>query len=109
MASGWMTSAAWAVPANSWRLRAAYWWRKIAGLRRSSPRRLRLAETLPLGEHRFVAVVEFESFRFLLGGTPSSLVLLARLEKPESEAGRVDVPSDAVNRETAKAAPVSTP
>jgi flagellar biogenesis protein FliO len=40
---------------------------------------LRLAETLPLGERRFVAVLEFERERFLLGGTASSLVLLTRL------------------------------
>jgi flagellar biogenesis protein FliO len=34
---------------------------------------------LPLGERRFVAVVEFDRSRFLVGGTPSSLVLLSRL------------------------------
>jgi flagellar biogenesis protein FliO len=44
-----------------------------------APRRLRLCESLPLGERRFVAVVEFENARFLLGGTPSALVLLSRL------------------------------
>jgi flagellar motor switch/type III secretory pathway protein FliN len=45
-----------------------------------SEKRLRLCESLPLGERRFVAVVEFEAARFLVGGTPSSLVLLSRLE-----------------------------
>jgi len=34
---------------------------------------------LPLGERRFVAVVEFDAERFLVGGTPSSMVLLSRL------------------------------
>lgn len=43
-------------------------------------RRLRLCESLPLGERRFVAVLEFEESRFLVGGTSASLVLLARLE-----------------------------
>jgi flagellar biogenesis protein FliO len=44
------------------------------------PRRLRLCESLPLGDRRFVAVVEFEQSRFLVGGTAGSLVLLAKLE-----------------------------
>jgi len=43
-----------------------------------------LCESLPLGERRFVAVVEFDRERFLLGGTASSLVLLSRLEKAGS-------------------------
>ncbi len=46
---------------------------------RHSPKRLRVAETVPLGERSFVAVIEFESFRFLVGGTSSSLILLAEL------------------------------
>jgi hypothetical protein len=56
-------------------------------LRMSSraPRRLRLCESLPLGERRFVAVVEFESTRFLVGGTSASLVLLARLQDSGSQ------------------------
>ena len=55
-------------------------WRRL-GLRvvGRAPKRLRLCESLPLGERRFVAVVEFEASRFLVGGTASSLVLLSRL------------------------------
>jgi flagellar biogenesis protein FliO len=62
-------------------------WRRM-GLRavRRTPKRLRLCESLPLGERRFVAVVEFEAARFLVGGTASSLVLLSRL--PEEGSGR---------------------
>lgn len=55
-------------------------WRQTARLSGRTPRRLRLCESLQLGERRFVAVVEFEEARFLVGGTPSSLVLLSRLE-----------------------------
>ncbi|HEX3819437.1 MAG TPA: flagellar biosynthetic protein FliO [Candidatus Sulfotelmatobacter sp.] len=55
-------------------------WRKALGLARRKPRGLRLCESLPLGERRFVAVVEYENSRFLLGGTPTSLVLLTRLK-----------------------------
>jgi flagellar biogenesis protein FliO len=54
--------------------------KRIRQVGRRSPRRLRLCESLPLGDRRFVAVVEFEQSRFLLGGTAASLVLLARLE-----------------------------
>jgi flagellar biogenesis protein FliO len=66
-------------------------WERLLRWGRRKPRRLRLCESLPLGERRFVAVVEFDEARFLVGGTPSSLVLLSRLEdggagpEPESE------------------------
>jgi hypothetical protein len=49
------------------------------------PKRLRLCETLTLGERRFVAVVQFEGRRFLLGGTASSVVLLSRLPAAREE------------------------
>jgi flagellar biogenesis protein FliO len=64
--------------------RALQLWRRILRLSRRAPRRLRLCESLPLGERRFVAVVEFGQARFLLGGTSASLVLLARLEDLEN-------------------------
>jgi len=54
-------------------------WNRTLRISRRTPKQLRLCESLPLGERRFVAVVEFERERFLLGGTPSSLVLLSRL------------------------------
>jgi flagellar biogenesis protein FliO len=75
-----MTTVAWTVLPTAWSVRAMSWWARIARLGRKSPRRLRLAESLPLGERRFVAVIEFEGARFLLGGTSSLLVLLARLD-----------------------------
>lgn len=62
------------------------WWTRIRQSGRRRPRRLRLCESLALGERRFVAVVEFEQARFLLGGTSASLVLLARLENPGGQA-----------------------
>jgi len=57
----------------------------LAGVRaRKAPRRLRLCESLALGEKRFVAVIEFETERFLVGGGASSVNLLARLgESPD--------------------------
>jgi flagellar biogenesis protein FliO len=65
--------------AGPWWLRARALWQQVSRLSRRTPRRLRLRETLPLGEHRFVAVIEFERRQLLIGGTPSSLVLLAHL------------------------------
>jgi len=67
-----------------WR-RARSLWGRMLRLSRRTPRRLRLCESLPLGERRFVAVVEFERSRFLLGGTSAALVLLARLENAGGE------------------------
>ena len=51
--------------------------------KRQSVRRLRLSETLSLGEKRFLAVVQFQHQEFLVGGTGSSIALLARLDVPE--------------------------
>jgi flagellar biogenesis protein FliO len=60
-------------------------WQWLMRLGNRPPRRLRLCESLPLGERRFVAVVEFERSRFLVGGTSTSLVLLARLGSGNDE------------------------
>jgi Flagellar biosynthesis protein, FliO len=49
------------------------------GMRRRE-RALRICETLPLGEKRFLAIVEFEGRRFLIGATNQSISLLDRLE-----------------------------
>ena len=68
------------------------WWEWIRGRLASvrvqrAPRRLRLCETLALGEKRFVAVIEFEGQQFLLGGSAASVSLLARLgESPDFSA-----------------------
>jgi flagellar biogenesis protein FliO len=43
-------------------------------------RRLRVCESLSLGERRFLAVIEFDRQEFLVAGTGNSLVLLARLD-----------------------------
>ena len=43
-------------------------------------RRLRLCETLSLGEKRFIAVIEYDRKKFLLAGTPQNISLLQRLD-----------------------------
>ena len=60
-------------------LKRIWQWGRSA-VRSRKPRRLRVCETLSLGERRFVAVIEFDRQEFLVGGTGTSLELLARLE-----------------------------
>ena len=52
-------------------------WRAVATRK---TRRLRVCETLSLGERRFLAVIEFDHQEFLVGGTGNSLELLAQLQ-----------------------------
>jgi flagellar biogenesis protein FliO len=47
---------------------------------RRRERSLRLCETLALGEKRFLAVIEFEERRFLIGATNQSISLIDRLD-----------------------------
>lgn len=54
-------------------------WIQSRRLARSSDRRLRVAETVSLGEKRFVAVVQVDGRHFLLAGGPANIVLLAQL------------------------------
>ncbi len=66
-----------------------HWWQRLwnslPALRvRKAPRRLRLRESLSLGEKRVVAVIQYESQQFLIGGSAHSVNLLARLgESPD--------------------------
>lgn len=43
-------------------------------------RLLTICETLPLGDKRFLAVIQMEGNRFLIGATNQSITLLDRLE-----------------------------
>jgi flagellar biogenesis protein FliO len=54
-------------------------------LARGVSRRLKVAETVSLGEKRFISILQVDGEQFLVGGSASNVVLLARLEvKPES-------------------------
>jgi len=57
---------------------------------------LRVCETVSLGEKRFVAVVQVDEQRFLIGGSSSAVSLLTRLQETQSfavalerEAGKI--------------------
>ena len=52
-------------------------WRALRSRRRQ--RSLVIVESSPLGDRRFVTVVQFERQRFLIGSSPSTVTLLARL------------------------------
>ena len=59
-------------------------WQRLSSLLpalriRHAQRRLRLCESLSLGEKRLVAVIQFEGQQFLVGGSAHSVNLLARL------------------------------
>ncbi len=69
-----LSEAAWAIA-----LKGAWHWLRGNVLHRRV-RRLRISETLSLGERRFVAIVEFDGQEFLLAGSGSSLELLARVD-----------------------------
>jgi len=52
---------------------------------RGVSRRLKVAETVSLGEKRFISILQVDGEQFLVGGSASNVVLLARLEvKPEN-------------------------
>ena len=53
-------------------------------LTRRTPRSLLLRETLSLGEKRFVAIIECDGRRFLVGGSSQAVTLLSRLPEQSS-------------------------
>jgi flagellar biogenesis protein FliO len=74
-----MPTEAVQISSGALRTRLVALWERVLRISRRTPKYLRLCESLPLGERRFVAVVEFEKERFLVGGTSTTLVLLSRL------------------------------
>jgi flagellar biogenesis protein FliO len=61
----------------------AWDWIQTRRFARPSTRRLRVAETVSLGEKRFVAVVQVDGRHFLLAGGPTNIALLAQLDDQE--------------------------
>ncbi len=62
-------------------LTAVYNWASQQLKSHQTKKRLRVCETVSLGEKRFVAVVEIDGEQFLVGGAAGSVATLARLEK----------------------------
>ncbi len=58
-------------------------WARVPQVRvRQNRKRLRVCESVPLGEKRFVAVIQVDDKQFLVGGASNSVSLLAQLDKP---------------------------
>ena len=75
-------SQATSPPETSWVVALKNLWQWVRrALSARKVRRLRVCETLSLGERRFLAVIEFDRQEFLVGGSGNSLELLARLRE----------------------------
>ena len=58
-------------------------WARVPQVRvRQNRRRLTVCESVPLGDKRFVAVIQIDDKQFLVGGASNSVSLLAQLDKP---------------------------
>jgi hypothetical protein len=57
------------------------WFRGVAPARKQ----LRLVETVPLGEKRFVAIIHAQGRKYLVGGGASGVALLTSLDEPASQ------------------------
>ncbi len=57
----------------------ADWYRSFNKTR--AERRLRMCDTLSLGDRRFVALIELDGEKFLVGGGATSVALLASVQK----------------------------
>ncbi len=64
---------------TAWFARSARTWKQ------REPRKLRLRETLSLGEHRLITLLECDAQLFLIGSTENSLSLLTNLKAREPE------------------------
>ena len=62
-------------------LKATWNWIQQRMQSQQSRKRLRVCETVSLGEKRFVAVIQVDGEQFLVAGSSSSVSTLARLEK----------------------------
>ncbi len=62
-------------------LRAAWDWLQQRRAEQLTSRRLRVAETISLGEKRFVSIVQVDGAQYLIGGSASSVQLLAVLDQ----------------------------
>jgi sRNA-binding carbon storage regulator CsrA len=57
-------------------------WRRLKTNRKANRKRLRVCESISLGEKRFISVVQVDGAQFLVGGAANSVCMLARLDAP---------------------------
>lgn len=83
------TSALLSRLSTSARAQSSRAWKRIRAqqIARAQSKRLQLAETISLGEKRFVAVIKVDGQEFLIGGGATNVALLAQLDpKKQSKA-----------------------
>ncbi len=66
------------------RAAAAWRWLEHKRTQHIHGRRLRVSETISLGEKRFVAILQVDGAQFLIGGSAGNVSLLAVLEKEQA-------------------------
>ena len=71
--------------------------RSRALLARRASRRLSVSETVSLGEKRFVSILCVDGEQFLVGGSSSNVVLLAKLENGHSATSSAATISESFN------------
>lgn len=72
------------------------------GVLQAKTRRLRVSETVALGEKRFISLIEVDGISFLIGGGSGSVSLLTRLgESPSSHSFERALENAEKDRETA--------
>ena len=63
---------------------SAFKWIMQRARAQQAHRNLRVCETVSLGEKRFVAVVQVDEERFLIGGSSTAVSLLTRLQESKA-------------------------
>ena len=64
------------------------------GVGNTAPKQLQVVETLPLGEKRFVAILNAEGRKFLIGGGASGVSLLTQLDDANDSLEEMDAITD---------------
>jgi flagellar biogenesis protein FliO len=65
-------------------------WIMLRAKEQQTRKNLRICETVSLGEKRFVAVVQVDDERFLIGGSSSAVSLLTRLQETKAFAAALE-------------------
>jgi flagellar biogenesis protein FliO len=65
-------------------------WMMLRAKAQQTRKNLRICETVSLGEKRFVAVVQVDDERFLIGGSSSAVSLLTRLQETKAFAAALE-------------------
>jgi len=67
-------------------LQTAWNWLQRKRTQQLTSRRMRLKETISIGEKRCISIVQVDGTHFLIGSSPASVQLIAVLDKPQEPA-----------------------